>query len=116
MADTGRQQRFEALLREHRRIVFKVARVYERDAVLRASSPPNGVTRKNPARLRSAGSKGSISACRVVIPFPRQSMSASVMEGHCHEMAPSPPIAAEPPRVFLRLFGVSPVATGNAVC
>ncbi len=32
MADTKRQQRFETLLREHRRIVFKVARVYARDA------------------------------------------------------------------------------------
>lgn len=32
MADRERQQQFEDLLREHRRIVFKVARVYARDA------------------------------------------------------------------------------------
>jgi RNA polymerase sigma-70 factor (ECF subfamily) len=31
MADTKRQQRFEALLREHQRIVFKVAGVYARN-------------------------------------------------------------------------------------
>ncbi|MDE2225421.1 MAG: sigma-70 family RNA polymerase sigma factor [Xanthomonadaceae bacterium] len=32
MADGERQRRFEALLREHQRIVFKVSRAYARDA------------------------------------------------------------------------------------